>query len=130
MEYERTMSRLLPPEDIEVGQYVSVLHVVGESMPWDFELDATWRQRSPVRTLWLPDRGGVPLRVVEVCLPFVLVERPSGRHRTLDVRRYRLARVSDRYGREVFKRIQDDRERKRKEEKDADDEDDGNSKKA
>ena len=39
----------------------------------------------------------MPMKVVEVCLPFVLVERATGRHRTLDVRRHKLARVSDRY---------------------------------
>ena len=126
MEYERTMSRSLPPEDIRVGQYVTVLHVLRESEPFDDEFDAAWRGVRLQRTLWLPWSGGMPMRVVEVCLPFVLVERANGRHRTLDVRRYKLARVSERYGQEVFKRIPADCEKQEKE-KDKDDDDESDT---
>lgn len=51
---------------------------------------------------------------------------PACRHRTLDVRRYKPAGVSDRYGQEVFKRIQADCE-KRKKEKDKNDDDDSDT---
>ena len=54
-----------------------------------------------------------------------LVPQKRG-HRALDVRRYKLARVSERYGQEVFKRIQADCE-KQKKEKDKDDEDDSDT---
>ena len=124
MECEQSMSRSLPPEDILVGQYVTVLHVVGEYLPFDCDSDAACRGVHPLRTLWLPDSGGMPMRVIQVCLPFVLVERPNGRHRTLDVRRYKLARVSDQYGEEVFRHIREDCEKRKKEKKDDDDDDD------
>jgi hypothetical protein len=107
-----------------VGQYVTVLHVVGEYLPFDYDSDAAWRGVHPLRTLWLPYSGGMPMKVIEVCLPFVLVERPSGRHRTLDVRRYKLARVSDQYGQEVFRHIREDREKRKKKDDDDDDDDD------
>ncbi|MHC4091351.1 MAG: hypothetical protein ACYSVY_13930, partial [Planctomycetota bacterium] len=125
MESERTMSRSLPPEDIRVGQYVTVMHVLRESEPCDCESDVAWRGVRLQRTLWLPWSGGWPMKVVEVCLPFVLVERANGKHRTLDVRRYKLARVSDRYGDEVFKRVREDQgKRKKKDDDDDDDHDD------
>ena len=122
MECQNEMSRSLPPEDIRVGQYVAVQHVVHECTPCFCNSDPQWRPLRIMRTLELPWKGGgVPMRVVEVCLPFVLVQRPNGRHRTLDVRRYRLARVSNRYGQEVFKRVREDREKQKKEEMDDDD---------
>ena len=80
----------------------------------DTPIDQTLRAPAPVRTLWLPWNGGRPLKVVSVCLPFALVKLPSGRHRPLDVRRYRLARLSKRYGREAFRRLAEDNARERK----------------
>ena len=124
MEYGQSMSRSLPPEDIVAGQYVTVMHVVGEYLPWDCDADAAWRGVRPVRTLWLPDAGGMPMMVVEVCLPFVLVQRANGKHRTLDVRRHKLARVSERYGDEVFKRIRQDKKKRNKKDDDDDGDDD------
>lgn len=58
----------------------------------------------------------VPFRVVEVCVPFVLVAEPDGAHRTLDLRRHRLARVSDRFGQRAFARL---RRQARQEESDS-----------
>ncbi len=126
MECEQPMSRSLPPEDIAAGQYVTVLHEVCEFLPWDCRQEASWRPVQPLRTLCLPESGGVPMKVIQVCLPFVLVERPNGRHRTLDVRRYKLARVSDQYGDEAFRRIRQEQDRsKNKRRDDDDDKDDG-----
>lgn len=63
----------------------------------------------PRRILLLPKQGGLPLRVVEVCLPFVLVEQVDGTHSTLDARRSRFARLTEEYARLAIKRIRGDR---------------------
>ncbi len=104
MTVSRNAVRTLPPEDIRAGQFVSVLNEL-------YELPRSWLGsampgESPMTTLvCLPDEDEVPMRVVEVCLPFVLAERADGKPRTLDVRRFRLARVSPKFARKVFSRM-------------------------
>lgn len=117
IESENSLARALPPEDVRTGQYVSVLHVVDEYLPLFCDV-STMRGLRPLQMLLLPSCGGTPLKVVEVCLPFVLFERPDGKHRTLDVRRYRLERVSKRYGEETFKRVKADEEKEKADDKD------------
>jgi hypothetical protein len=100
---DQDLSRALAPAEIRAGDYVAVLHIVGEHLPlcWGEE---PWKPAAPVRMLWLPT-GNDPLRVQEVCLPFLLVRDADGKSKTLDVRRYRLARLSERFGRKAFKRL-------------------------
>jgi hypothetical protein len=109
MERETYIARLLAPEDIRPGTYVSVMYVVDEHMPDSWERGESWRASGPLRYVRLPWEGATPVRVVEVCLPFVLVKTARGKHRTLDVRRYRLGRVSDHFGRRVFEQIEAER---------------------
>ena len=89
-----TTAKVLAPEDVRAGDYVALLHVVHEvpSFWWCSEI-GTIRPDEPVRIPFVPNNGGVPLRVRSICLPFILVKAPSGKLRNLDVRRYRLARL-------------------------------------
>ena len=125
MERETYISRTLAPEDIRPGQYVSVLHVVDEYLPFGCLDGETWRRIEPVRVVWLPSSRGLPMLVIDVCLPFVLVKNSNGDCRTLDVRRHRLARISAAFGRTAFERAKAaKRKREREREKDDDDDDD------
>ncbi len=100
------MARPLAPEDVRPDDYVCVFQVIGEYMPfWPLMESDAWKEPQPVRLQWLPADGTTPLRVIEVCVPFVLVEQVDGSHRTLDLRRHRLARVSEQFGRRSFKRL-------------------------
>ncbi|MAE66801.1 MAG: hypothetical protein CMJ18_21290 [Phycisphaeraceae bacterium] len=54
------------------------------------------------RVRYIPEQSGRPLKVLGVCLPFVLVRRPDGRHVTLDLRRHHVVRLSKSYGRRAF----------------------------
>ena len=90
-------------------------------MPTIVESDANWQKIVPQRVSLLP-WDCEPARVIDVCLPFVLVKQTNGEHETLDVRRQTLARVSSRFGREVFERAKSDRKKKKR--KDGDDDDD------
>ncbi|HET6325894.1 MAG TPA: hypothetical protein VFG04_14550 [Planctomycetaceae bacterium] len=89
-----TTAKVLAPEDVRVGDYVALLHVVRE-MPsfWWCEGISTIRMDEPVRVAFVPNNGGMPFQVRSVCLPFILVKTPSGDLRNLDVRRYGLARL-------------------------------------
>ena len=104
MDNEMEMAQSVAPEDIQPGDYITALYVIVEHYPLPWERDPAAHGPGPVRTLSLPD-GTLPARVVEVCLPFVLIKTAPGKHRTIDVRRYRLARVSERFGRSVFEQI-------------------------
>ena len=103
MNQSRNMVQSLAPEDIRPGLHVCVLNVVYEVPPFLLEGSALCEGRPP-KMVCLPDDDETPVKIVEVCLPFMLAERPDGSMRTLDVRRYRLARVSDRFARKLFMR--------------------------
>jgi hypothetical protein len=105
-------ARGLPPEDIRSGQYVTVLYTVSELFPWWCVDEAIGRQPDVVRFRKLPGEDETaPMRVIDVCLPFVLVKRLDGQHRTLDVRQVTLARVADRFGRRAFRRAKTEKEK-------------------
>lgn len=117
----RTLARALAPEDIRPGYYVGILYVVGEYVPWLAIEEGGWRRVEPMRIQLLPRFGDHPMKVLDVCLPYVLVKDTDGDCRTLDVRRYRLARVTRRFARTAFERVRAQRKRRKKDDDDDDD---------
>jgi hypothetical protein len=108
MNTERMVAKPLAPEDIRRGMYVMRLQEICEILGfWLDDIDKT----SITRVARTPWRSQMPLRVAEVCLPFLLVEDAKGRCGTLDVRQVKLAQVSDRFGREAVLRARAKRER-------------------
>lgn len=106
MNTESLTSQALAPEDIGPGDYVCVLHTITEHLPLYMLLEsAPCARAEPVRLSWLSEDGAAPMKVVDVCLPLVLVRGVDGKHRTMDVRRCRLARLSPGFGKRVFKRL-------------------------
>jgi hypothetical protein len=105
MDEEYDISRPLAPEEIRPGDYVAVLRIVCEVFTEDTFATFPLRSRAPVQIEVLPCGDLSPVQVVSVCLPWVLVEDAKGAHRTLDVRRVRLCRVGDRFGKKVFKKL-------------------------
>jgi len=104
MNTEHSVSCALAPEDIAVGDYVSLLQVTSEYLPCFMIEDVAYHRIEPVRVAWLPC-DAAPMKVINVCLPFVLVRLAGGTHHTLDLRRCRLARVSPGFGKQAFKRL-------------------------
>jgi hypothetical protein len=99
-----TTAKVLAPEDVRAGDFVALLQVVHE-LPSFFWCGGIGMMRpdEPVRVSFVPNDGGVPLRVRSVCLPFILVKAPSGRLRHLDVRRHRLARLDRAHAQAAWK---------------------------
>ncbi len=112
------VSRVLAPEDICAGMYVAVLTERHTVWPEYFSLDDIAYDRiKPLVYNLIASKGGTPQHVVEVCLPFVLVETAQEQVQTLDVRVSTLAQVSERYGRELFRLTRQAKARKREEKK-------------
>jgi hypothetical protein len=99
-----SLAKALAPEDVRAGDFVAVLDEVFEA-PSFFWCDsgALMSREEVVRIRYTPTGEAVPLKVMAVCLPYVLVKQPCGGKRTLDVRKTRLARLDRRYARKAWK---------------------------
>lgn len=99
-----TLARSLAPEEVRQGDFVAVLQVTYEVPSFMWRADSFQIPHDePVRIQFMPDGGGLPLKVRSICLPFVFVKDPDGNHRTLDVRKCRLARLHPDYAKVVWK---------------------------
>lgn len=100
---ETCLARPLAAEDLRRGDFVSILHEVVEYPSFFWCSDPQlWPPGEPVRMQLRPREGGTPLKVKAICLPFVFVKTPCGKHRTLDVRQQRLVRLSRDYALRVW----------------------------
>ncbi len=100
------LARTLAAEDIRQGDVVAVLDAIHEYPSFLWHADANMFPPQELVCVRQRDRrAGRPLKVQAVCLPFVLVKTPNGRHKTLDVRQYRLVRLSDGYARKAWKHL-------------------------
>lgn len=110
-----TLAKTVAPEDLLVGDYVTFLQTVTELPSCLWCADATTLPfDQPVRIRFMPVPAGIPLKVKAVCLPFVLVKRPSGDHETLDVRQCQLARIDGRFAVSAWKAYKKKGSKKRK----------------
>ncbi len=97
---KNSLASLLAPEDIRRGDYVAILHEIEQR--WSYWCD---RQTEPTNVRMLPTDDPEPLKVFEVCLPFVTARKADGSVVTLDIRRHELARLGDGYARRVINRM-------------------------
>jgi hypothetical protein len=100
-----SLAKALAPEEIRVGDFVSPLHVFYDfpSFFWCSD-SAIQRREETVRICYLPESGGVPLKVKSLCLPFVLVKKADGTQQTLDIRKVRLARLDTKFAKAAWKK--------------------------
>ncbi len=111
-----TLARPIAPDDLRRGEYVAVLHEVAEVPSFFWCCDSgLLNPHEPVSITYRPlSKDRVPLKVIALCLPFVLVEHPDGEHRTLDIRGCQLARLDKEYARVAWKGMKKKGRRKRK----------------
>lgn len=104
MDLQLEPSRLIGPEDVRPGIYVTVSHETFEFVP-RLHGKPEAGGVEPIRVTFIPHHAGRPFKVVSVCLPFVLVKDPWDRHHPFDLRCHRLARLSASFGKTAFKRM-------------------------
>ena len=105
MDKDIAISKTLAPEDVKPGDFVAVLSESCELINFFALIDPLMRRPLVVRADLTPCDAGAPLRVVSVCLPFVLVEDGEEKARTLDVRRQSLVRLDEEYARRAMKKM-------------------------
>jgi len=105
MDKDIAISKTLAPEDVKPGDYITVLRETCELINLCALLDPMMGRPLVVRAELTPCDAGAPLRVVSVCLPFVLVEDGQEKSRTLDTRRQALARLDEEYARRAMKKL-------------------------
>ncbi len=94
------VAKQLRADDIRVGEYVAVLC---ETYEWPAVFcSGVFDAPTVHRATLVPNHTEDPVRIEAVCVPFVFVVDTAGKHRVLDLRRVRLARVSGGFGRAVF----------------------------
>lgn len=104
MTQEITAIKRLAPEDIAPGLFIAITGKYDEVMPyWLFD-SVPARGVEYLRVPSIDCADGEPLRILAVCLPFVLTEEADGRTRTLDIRQHMLASVDEMYALELFTR--------------------------
>lgn len=108
LDHNTTLAKPVAPEDLRRGEYVAVLSELVEfpSFLWDGD-PHTLPPGEPIAVRFRPLDNGLPLRLRDLCLPFVLVKLPCGHHRTLDVRGLQLARLQEDYAKQVTKLIRE-----------------------
>ncbi len=97
-----SLARVIAPEDLAPGIFINILHDIDESVPFLTSCETPLTPPRVTTYVSIPQWATGPLRVLAVCLPFVLVEFDCGMKRQLDVRRASLVRVPEEYGRVAF----------------------------
>ncbi|TWT40253.1 hypothetical protein [Botrimarina hoheduenensis] len=108
-----TLAKTLSPEDVRRGDYVAVLSVEYEWLNGNACSDSPY-QEIILRACFRPRDPEPPLRVIDVCLPFVFVQPPQGLGHTIDIRSVRLARLDRNYARRVVRTLSKRRGKKQR----------------
>ncbi len=102
--HETTLAKPIAGEDLRRGDYVAVLNEIIEIPSFLWCGDAhTLPPHEPVRMQRQSHENGLPLRIIDICLPFVFVKQPCGQQRLVDIRRCQFVRLDRRYAKRVWK---------------------------
>jgi hypothetical protein len=104
--HDGQLAKTLAGEDLRQGDVVAILDVIQEypSFLWCDDPHVL-PPHEPVYVRCRGQHTGKPLKVKAICLPYILVKTPKGRHKTLDLRQCRLVRLGDGYARTAWKRF-------------------------
>jgi hypothetical protein len=90
--------RIRSPEDIEVGDFIVKTHKRYQLVPCNAERPMSGEAIEPVILYGWPFDAGEPLKVLALCLPFVMVESLTyGVREAIDTRQDVLMKVSKAY---------------------------------
>lgn len=97
-----TTTRTIAPDDLRRGSYIAISVRVHEFIRGRF--DEYCRPLTIERIAALPDEDDLlPMKVLSVCVPFVLVQKPDGSARAIDLRQNRVSLVDPAFGRAAFR---------------------------
>jgi hypothetical protein len=98
--------RLLAADDVASGEFVVVMSEIAQFPSFYWCSEGILSSRAEMISLsYIPEEAGRPLLVIDVCVPFLLVEDVAGIRRILDVRRTRVARVPEKFALKVKKSL-------------------------
>lgn len=113
---EQTLVRSLAPEDIKVGTYVMTLHRQCQVMMGK-ESSLGEPEAVVIQVVLRPYFPELPAKVVDICLPFIIVERENRKTDIIDTRAERLAKVPKRFAKEARKSHLPKKDKKKKKSK-------------
>ncbi|MCZ6835497.1 MAG: hypothetical protein O7G85_06965 [Planctomycetota bacterium] len=117
-----TLASPLAPEDVRPDSYIAIHTMLFDLPLWCLDADDLRYASSPPPLIKrVPRNAGKPYKVKAVCLPYVYALAPDGKPLTLDLRRCRLVRLDDQYGRMVFQAMKAEAGRRKKDDDDDDD---------
>jgi len=100
MNKENQTIQTIAPEDITVGDYITITHRICQYLRGGEDADSDlYIQRVAVTAY----DAGQPMKVVNVCLPFVLVRLSNETYATVDVRQVNLSRMCKSYAKSAMK---------------------------
>lgn len=103
---EMTLAKTLAPEDVCRGDYVTVLTQVCEYPSFLWDCPSQFLEADQVVSIrYRPPESGDPMKVIDVCLPYVFVKPLRAKPQTLDVRTCQLAKMSKSYVKNVRKAL-------------------------
>lgn len=103
---ESQLARPIAAKDLKRGDTIAVLNEIGEYVSCLWNCDThVMPPHEPVRVLWRTSDNGKPLKIKQICLPFVFVKTPCGKYVTLDVRQCQLVKLNRGYALQVWKKL-------------------------
>ena len=102
---EPTVASTVFGEDIACGDFVALLNETVDvpSYLWD-SCGTSLSPHELVRLKLIPGDAGQPLKVIEICLPFVYAKMPNGDTTTIDIRRLQLVRLDSQCAKAIWKK--------------------------
>jgi hypothetical protein len=98
-----TLAKSVAPEDLVRGEYVAILNETYEYVSFLWNCDSTVLPPNiPIKIQWQSQSEGMPMKIVDICLPFIFIKEPNGTHRSLDMRKYQLVRLDESYAKRVW----------------------------
>lgn len=89
--------RIRSPEDIQIGDHVVKTHKRYQLVPCNVERSVTGEAVEPIILYGWPFDAGEPMKVLAVCLPFVMVKTTYDTREAIDTRQDVLMKVSKTY---------------------------------
>lgn len=99
-----TLAKTLAPEDLRCGDFVTILTKSAEFPSFFWDCTPHYNNDSEVISIsFRPEEAGEPLKVTEICLPFVLVKTHKGKVSVIDIRASSLVKLSNAYAKKFCK---------------------------